>query len=105
MPQYKHIQYGLKQYGLFRPEGPGQNTKTRWEFIRSRFGAIRKGHTFWLYTHKPATIKGNISKIRIKTNQGTWMQEEAVTVKGKPIKVRLSSNVSPQKITSGNILE
>lgn len=108
MPQYKNVQYGLRQYGLFQTggtTGPGDGTKTRWRFIKSRFGAVRKGHTFWLYTHNPATIQGTVTKLRIKTNQGSWLQEETVQVTGKPLTVRLSSNVSLQKIVSGQLLE
>lgn len=108
MPQYKDVQYGLRQYGLFQTggtTGPGSGTKTRWHFIKSRFGAVRKGHTFWLYTHNPATIQGTVSKLRIKSNQGDWLQEETLQIAGKAFKVRLSSNASSASVTSGTLLE
>ena len=105
MPQYKNVQYGLKQYGVFQTTTPGSESKTRWQFIRSRFGAVRKGNTFWLYTHRPATLKGAVTKLRIKTNTSNWIQEETVRVPGKAVRVRLSSNASSQPLTSGHLIE
>lgn len=105
MPQYKNVQYGLKQYGVFQTTTPGGGSNTRWQFIRSRFGAVRKGHTFWLYTHRPATLTGAVTKLRIKTNTSGWIQEETIHVPGKAIRVRLSSNTSNQPLTSGNLIE
>lgn len=107
MPQYKNAQYGLKQYGFFQTTtNPGSGTTSvRWQFVRSRFGAVRKGHTFWLYTHRPAAIKGPVSKLRIKTNTTNWIQEETIRMKGKPLRVRLSSNTSEKPLTSGNLIE
>lgn len=101
MPQYKRIQYGLKQYGLFQPAGNNPEIVGRWQFVRSRFGYRRDGATFWLYLHTAVALPGKITRFRLSASTGDTIYEESRDLPGAYRRVRLSSNLNPKPIESG----
>lgn len=100
MPQYKKVQYGLKQYGRYLVETENPNLQGHWQFMRSRFGVRRAGKIFWLYQHTAQTVQGKTEKLRIGTNFGEWVVEERLSLKGQKTLVRLSSNLQKEPIES-----
>ena len=91
MPQYKKIQYGLKQYGLFIPT-TGSGRGSRFQFIKARFGIVKRGKTYWLYQHPSVTVKGVTSKLRLTTNKGERITEEQMELPGRHPLLRIKAN-------------